>query len=94
MARSRCRGRLPHLLGGPARGLSADEIAAFEAYNAAYHDRFGFPFVIDARENKKDAILRAFPVRLAHDADEERAAAPVEIGRIGWLGLVDAVTEP
>lgn len=75
-------------------GLSADEIAAFEAYNTAYYDRFGFPFVICARENKKDAILGAFPVRLAHDADEERAAALVEIGRIGWLRLVDAVTEP
>lgn len=91
MARSGCRGRLPHLLGGLTRGLSADEIAAFKAYNAACYDRFGFPFVIGARENKKDAILRAFPVRVAHDADEERAAALVEIG---WLWLVDAVTEP
>jgi len=83
----------PGLLVGLARGLSADEIAAFKAYNTAYYDRFGFPFVICARENKKDAILEAFPARLALDADEERAAALVEIGRIRWLWLVDAVTE-
>jgi 2-oxo-4-hydroxy-4-carboxy--5-ureidoimidazoline (OHCU) decarboxylase len=49
--------------------------------------------VICARENKKDAILEAFPARLALDADEERAAVLVEISRIGWLWLVDAVTE-
>jgi 2-oxo-4-hydroxy-4-carboxy-5-ureidoimidazoline decarboxylase len=73
--------------------LSADEIVEFERYNAAYRDRFGFPFVICARENKKDAILAAFRMRLAHDAAEERAAALVEIGRIGWLRLRDAVTE-
>jgi len=74
-------------------GLSADEIAVFERSNAAYRERFGFPFVICARENRKDAILAAFPVRLAHTSDEERAAALHEIGRIGWLRLLDAVSE-
>jgi 2-oxo-4-hydroxy-4-carboxy-5-ureidoimidazoline decarboxylase len=75
-------------------GLSLAEIEAFERSNAAYRERFGFPFVICARENKKDAILAAFPVRLAHTPDEERVAALHEIGRIGWLRLLDAVSEP
>jgi 2-oxo-4-hydroxy-4-carboxy-5-ureidoimidazoline decarboxylase len=73
--------------------LSATEVAMFEQYNAAYRDRFGFPFVICARENKKDAILAAFPQRLGHTAEEERSAALAEIGRIGWLRLLDAVTQ-
>jgi OHCU decarboxylase len=73
--------------------LSPAEAAAFGRYNAAYRERFGFPFVICARENKKEAILAAFPVRLEHTADEERQAALAEIGRIGWLRLCDAVTE-
>lgn len=73
--------------------LSLAEAAAFGRYNAAYRDRFGFPFVICARENKKEAILAAFPVRLEHTADEERQTALAEIGRIGWLRLLDAVTE-
>ena len=73
--------------------LSAEEVEAFERYNRAYRDRFGFPFVICARENRKEAILAAFPVRLGHTADEERAAALAEIGRIGWLRLLDAVCE-
>jgi OHCU decarboxylase len=74
--------------------LTADEVAAFERYNQAYHDRFGFPFVICARENRKDAILAAFPSRLAHTIEQERAAALAEIGQIGWLRLLDAVSEP
>lgn len=74
--------------------LSPGEAEAFERYNRAYRDRFGFPFVICARENRKAAILAAFPVRLAHSAEQERAAALAEIGRIGWLRLLDAVSEP
>ena len=73
--------------------LSVDEIRAFERYNAAYRARFGFPFVICARDNRKEAILAAFPVRLAHGLDEERTTALREIGRIAWLRLCDAVAE-
>lgn len=73
--------------------LSPDEIAAFERCNQAYRDRFGFPFVICARENRKEAILAAFAVRLAHTPEQERTAALVEIGRIGRLRLLDAVSE-
>lgn len=74
--------------------LSPEESATFASSNAAYRERFGFPFVICAREHTKEAILAAFPVRLAHTADEERRTALAEIGRIGWLRLLDAVTEP
>ncbi|MFM7206609.1 MAG: 2-oxo-4-hydroxy-4-carboxy-5-ureidoimidazoline decarboxylase [Planctomycetaceae bacterium] len=73
--------------------LASDEIAAFERFNRAYRDRFGFPFVICARENRKEAILAAFPMRLAHTAEQERATALAEIGRIGRLRLFDAVSE-
>jgi 2-oxo-4-hydroxy-4-carboxy-5-ureidoimidazoline decarboxylase len=74
--------------------LTAAEAALFERYNVEYRGRFGFPFVICARENKKEAILAAFPLRLGHTADEERRAALVEIGRIARLRILDAVTEP
>lgn len=69
--------------------LSADERARFNAYNEAYKARFGFPFVICARENKKHAILAAFPVRLANSRDDEIATALAEISKIAWLRLVD-----
>lgn len=71
--------------------LSPAEAARFDAYNAAYRARFGFPFVICARENKKEAILAAFPARLEHGREQEIAAALAEIEKIAWLRVVDAV---
>lgn len=69
--------------------LTADEVARFDGYNTAYRARFGFPFVICARLNRKDAILRAFPERLAHDRNEEVATALDEICQIAALRLQD-----
>jgi OHCU decarboxylase len=73
--------------------LSPDEAAAFDRYNAAYRERFGFPFIICARQNKKEAILAAFPIRLAHEQDEEMGTAIGEIFKIARLRLYDAVSE-
>lgn len=71
--------------------LTPEELARFQAYNSAYRERFGFPFVICARENTKAAILAAFPVRLQHDPQQEIATALAEIAQIAWLRLVDSV---
>ncbi|HEX4130094.1 MAG TPA: 2-oxo-4-hydroxy-4-carboxy-5-ureidoimidazoline decarboxylase [Pirellulales bacterium] len=73
--------------------LSADEIRRFQEYNAAYRERFGFPFVICAREHKKDAILAALPMRLNNSPQQEINTALAEIGKIVWLRLLDAVAE-
>lgn len=73
--------------------LSDDEVRQFETYNAAYREKFGFPFVICARENKKDAILAAFPVRLNNDARQEVATALGEIAKIARLRLLDLVKD-
>jgi 2-oxo-4-hydroxy-4-carboxy-5-ureidoimidazoline decarboxylase len=69
--------------------LTPGDIAAFDRYNTAYKARFGFPFVICARQNKKEAILRAFPERLTHTRDEEIAAALTQIFEIARLRLED-----
>src|SRR5437764_4674352 len=50
--------------------LSAEEIATFTRLNQAYRDKFGFPFVICARENKKESILAGFQARLGNDRDQ------------------------
>ncbi|MEM6562791.1 MAG: 2-oxo-4-hydroxy-4-carboxy-5-ureidoimidazoline decarboxylase, partial [Planctomycetota bacterium] len=73
--------------------ITPDEADAFDKFNADYRARFGFPFVICARENRKDAILAAFPVRLTNDADTERATALAEIAKIARLRLHDLVWE-
>jgi 2-oxo-4-hydroxy-4-carboxy-5-ureidoimidazoline decarboxylase len=69
--------------------LSAAELEQFTRYNQAYKERFGFPFVICAREHKKEAILAAFPVRLANNRADEIYTALDEIAKIAWLRLVD-----
>jgi allantoate deiminase len=73
--------------------LTPEEIETFERYNSAYRERFGFPFVICARKNRKEAILEAFPHRLEHEREEEIETALTQIGEIAWLRLQDIVTE-
>jgi len=70
-------------------GLNADDAARFERYNTAYKARFGFPFVICAREHRKDGILDAFERRLSRTRDEEIAEALEQIFRIAALRLAD-----
>jgi 2-oxo-4-hydroxy-4-carboxy-5-ureidoimidazoline decarboxylase len=74
--------------------LSDAEFARFEKLNAAYRERFGFPFIICVRRHTRDSILDNFERRLANGADAERAAALQEIGHIARLRLVDAVDGP
>lgn len=71
--------------------LSAEEAAQFRDFNQRYRERFDFPFVICARENKKDAILAAFPKRLQHSPEEEIETALREIGKIAELRLRDLI---
>jgi len=73
--------------------LSEREIELFDRYNAQYHERFGFPFIICARENRKDAILAAFPVRLTNNRGQEIDTALAEIYKIARLRLIDAIEE-
>ena len=72
--------------------LSADEIATFKKYNEAYQAKFGFPFVVCARLNKKEAILAGFEKRLQGSRQEEIQAALEEISKIAWLRLRDIVS--
>ena len=69
--------------------LSEDEKIQFETFNAAYKKKFGFPFVICARENKKSAILVAFPERMNNAPPQELNAALSEIYKIARLRLID-----
>lgn len=72
--------------------LSPDEIATFTRLNSAYRQRFDFPFVICARENKKESILAGFATRLEHTREQEIATALDEIAKIARLRLQDSVT--
>ena len=71
--------------------LTPDEYAAFTRTNDAYRERFGFPFVVCAREHTKESILRVASERLANTEDEEIRVALEEIAKIARLRLEDAL---
>jgi OHCU decarboxylase len=72
--------------------LTPDELAAFDRSNGIYRERFGFPFVICARENTKASILAALARRGGNDRATEIATALAEIAKIAWLRIEGAVT--
>jgi OHCU decarboxylase len=73
--------------------LVADDSRQFDDYNAAYRAKFGFPFIICARENQKASILAAFAARLKNTREIELGTALDEIGKIAWHRLADAIEE-
>jgi 2-oxo-4-hydroxy-4-carboxy-5-ureidoimidazoline decarboxylase len=72
--------------------LSTDEIAWFQRQNAAYQDKFGFPFVICARLNKKTSILNGFEQRLKNPRPQEIQIALEEIFKIAEFRLRDLIS--
>ena len=72
--------------------LSPDEVARFQKNNADYQAKFGFPFVICARLNKKQAILAGFEQRLKNSRAQEIQAALAEIFKIAEFRLRDLVS--
>jgi 2-oxo-4-hydroxy-4-carboxy-5-ureidoimidazoline decarboxylase len=67
--------------------LTQAEFDRFHALNAAYAQKFGFPFIICVRLTDKAGILAAMERRLANDRDTEIATALGEIGEIVRLRL-------
>jgi 2-oxo-4-hydroxy-4-carboxy-5-ureidoimidazoline decarboxylase len=73
--------------------LSDAELAAFQKLNDEYRTKFGFPFIICARLNAKDAIVNAMKSRSTNSPAAEHSAALTEIEKIAWLRLQDALSD-
>lgn len=69
--------------------LSDPERATFEALNAEYVGKFGFPFIIAVKDNTKATILDAFRRRIGQDRATEFAEACRQVERIAWHRLQD-----
>jgi len=67
--------------------LSDAEFEAFERVNNAYRAKFGFPYIVCARRQTRDSILRDFERRLPNDATTETQTSIREICRIAALRL-------
>ena len=67
--------------------LSDAEFEAFGRVNTAYRAKFGFPYIVCARRQTRDSILRDFERRLPNDAKTETQISLSEIYRIAALRL-------
>lgn len=71
--------------------LSVEQIQQLKHYNKLYKEKFGFPFVICARLNNKDAILSGIRTRLNNDREQELKCGIEEVKKIMLLRMKDLV---
>jgi len=71
--------------------LSREQRVELLALNDAYRKRFGFPFVICAREQTAETILAAARGRVGADRATEELTALAEISKIARLRLAELV---
>lgn len=69
--------------------LTDEERLTFQALNAEYVTKHGFPFIIAVRDNTKASILQAFRTRIANDTETELTTACKQVERIAQLRLKD-----
>lgn len=71
--------------------LSPEEFAQLQKHNAAYREKFGFPFLYAVKGSNKYDILQALEKRLKADPEEEFRQALSQVYRIAMFRLRDAV---
>ena len=78
-------------------GLDActdEEFAELMRLNAAYVQKFSFPFILAVRGHGPESILKSIQSRIDHDVERERHTALTQIGLIGGYRLADVVASP
>jgi urate oxidase len=73
--------------------LSDAERERFTHLNAAYLQKFGFPFIIAVRDHTKGEILEAFERRLGNTPETELMTAGRQVERIALLRLRELLPE-
>lgn len=74
--------------------LDAAQRADLSELNRRYLERFGFPFIICARLNSRDAIFGSLRARLTNTREQELQNALTQVGQIARLRLLDILAEP
>ena len=71
--------------------LTADETMRLCKLNAAYNERFDFPFIIAVKGATKHEILWSLEQRLNEEPEDELRTALQEIDRIAWFRLNNTI---
>ena len=72
--------------------LTPSEFDRLRELNAAYREKFGFPFLFAVKGSTKHHVLAALTARLPATVDDEFAEALRQVSRIAWFRLQDVVT--
>ena len=73
--------------------LDDQEYERFGRLNAAYREKFGFPFIIAVRHHDKKQILAAFETRLGNTASQELETALSQVFEIARMRLISLIPE-
>jgi 2-oxo-4-hydroxy-4-carboxy-5-ureidoimidazoline decarboxylase len=73
--------------------LTAEEFETFEWLNAAYREKFGFPFLYAVKGSDKHDIFIALGRRMESSQIEEFRRALSEVYRIAWFRLQEAIAK-
>jgi 2-oxo-4-hydroxy-4-carboxy-5-ureidoimidazoline decarboxylase len=73
--------------------MTAADVSQLRELNAAYREKFGFPFIIAVRNNTQSAIFGAVKSRLANSREMELNNALMQVGEIARLRLIDLISE-
>lgn len=73
--------------------LDDEEYERFGRLNAAYREKFGFPFIIAVRRHDKQQILATFETRLGNTEAQEVETALAQVFEIARLRLAGLIAE-
>ena len=73
--------------GAGLTAMTAALVAQLREHNAAYREKFGFPFIIAVREHTKTEIFSEFERRLENDAETEIETCFAQVFAITRLRL-------
>ena len=79
--------------GAGLAACTADEFERFQTLNAAYKERFGFPFIVAVAGYHRTEILEIFGRRVGNDRDTELREALEQVHRIALLRLQNLARE-
>lgn len=70
--------------------MTGEERDRFSSMNASYREKFGFPFILAARNATKFTVLSAIEGRLNLSKQIEYAGALFQVSKIAWMRLLAA----
>ncbi|XP_041455954.1 2-oxo-4-hydroxy-4-carboxy-5-ureidoimidazoline decarboxylase-like [Lytechinus variegatus] len=73
--------------------LTEEQFSQINKNNATYREKFSFPFVICARENKVASILQGLETRIQNSEELELQTGVEEVKKIVYYRLLDKIQD-